>query len=278
MFQSLKKSVASLAAWVIACLFVLGCVCFDRGSSGKPLPAEYIGFWKGSDGSTFEIAGNGSVNFKQGNVEYKGASLEVDESGKVLRMKLLGFEVRSFTINQPPRGGRMVLDNITYTRRNVTEKDQTEEGYRSRNFPRSANDGDYLSEKRAGEDPGISESEMIYLLTETILDFNKAIQAEDFSDFLQFRCSRPFRQQYTSDELISSFYQFVQQKEAVGMVLEQVAEVSPSFSHKFVKSGGNDVLKIKGSFNTTPNKTYFDNEYLLEDGEWKLIKIEIQLK
>jgi hypothetical protein len=278
MFQNLKKSVASSAAWAITCLFVLGCVCFDRGS-GKPLPAEYIGFWKGSDSSTLEVAGNGSVNFKQGNVEYKGASLEVDEGGKVLRMKFLGFEVRSFTINQPPGGGRMVLDNITYIRRGVSEKDKTEEDYQGRSFPSNANDdGDYLGEKRTNRNLGMSESEMVYLLTETILDFDKAIQAEDFSDFPRFRCSRTFRQQYTSDDLISIFSQFIQQKEAIGMVLEQVAEVPPSFSHEFVKSGGNDVLKIKGSFNTTPNKTYFDNEYLLEDGEWKLIKIKIQIR
>ncbi len=263
MFQDLKKAGASLAAWIVIFLFGFGCVCFDSGSD-KPVPAEYIGAWKGSDGSTLEIAGNGKANFKQIGAEYTGASLDIDEAEKVIRMKFLGFEVKRLTINTPPKGNRMVLDNVTYIKQDFsTQQDKSEEDYSGKNFNERAE---------------ISESEIISLLRGTILDFNEAIQKEDFSEFLESRASKPFRQQFTPDQMASIFSTFIKRKEQISPILVQVSRTSPSYSHKLSEVNGYVVLEIGGSFNTVPSKTYFNNQYLLEEGKWKVLKIEIRVR
>jgi hypothetical protein len=263
MFQDLKQMGASLAAWIVIFLFSFGCVCFDSGS-GKPVPAAYIGAWKGSDGSTLEIGGNGKVNFKQIGTEFQGASLEINEGEKVMRIKFFGFEVKKFNINTPPKGNRMVLDNVTYIKQgSSTQQDKSEEDYSSKNF---------------SEGSEISESQIISLLRETILDFNEAIQREDFSEFIESRASTPFRQQFTPDQMASSFSTFIERKKQISPILAQVSKISPSYSHKLSEVNGDDVLEIEGTFNTTPSKTYFNNMYLLEDGKWKILKIEIRVR
>ncbi|MFN3329829.1 MAG: hypothetical protein ACK419_02770 [Pyrinomonadaceae bacterium] len=277
MSQNFKKISASLAAWMITFLFILGCVCPRGGDSGKPLPTEYFGVWAGSDGSVLEIASGGVANYKKGGEEYKGVSVEIDESGKVLRMKLLGFEIKKFNITQPPSGDRMALDNVTYRRRDsFSQDDYSLVG----EDPKSGSTDDYSGGSKKPLDKGAqtSDAEMVSLVRETLLDFNEAIQKEDFSEFLRLRTSKVFRQQYTPEQMASSFSSFIAQKDSVGLTLDQVVTATPSYSHRFRKIQNNDVLEIKGNFNTTPNKTYFDNQYLLEDGEWKLVKIQVEIR
>jgi hypothetical protein len=136
------------------------------------------------------------------------------------------------------------------------------------------------SDKRSDryKDEDYDSKQTINLVRETILDFNEAVQQEDFSDFLRERCSKPFRQQYTPRDVKVAFAEFINKKEALGIILLQVANTVPEYSERTFKTSGMNVLEVKGNFDTKPLKTYFNNQYAMENGEWKILKIAIEVK
>jgi hypothetical protein len=136
------------------------------------------------------------------------------------------------------------------------------------------------SDKRSDrdKDKDYDSKQTINLLRETILDFNEAVQQEDFSDFISERCSKSFRQRYTPRDLEVAFAEFINQKEYVGLILSQVANTVPEYSERTFKNFGMDVWEVQGSFDTKPHKTYFNNQYVMENGEWKILLIGIVFK
>jgi len=75
------KTSAYLVVGILA--FVgLGCFASGRSKSSAPFPPAYVGDWKGQDGSTLWIRGDGKGNYKAENTSVDGGMVEVDETKK----------------------------------------------------------------------------------------------------------------------------------------------------------------------------------------------------
>lgn len=88
----------------------------------EPLPAaqrQYVGVWKGSNGSRLTIRNNATADCETRKVGIQGGHIDIDVARRTLRVKLLRFEER-WRIDKVPqtRGGVtvMVLDGERFRR------------------------------------------------------------------------------------------------------------------------------------------------------------------
>lgn len=265
----------------ILALFVLGCVC-GRGSNTQP-PKDYIGAWKGRDGSSLVVRPDGSADFKQGGTSFTNASVTI--SNNSLQLSFFGFTVKELRIDQPPMGGRMTLDGILYIKSDFGS-DDFERDSEGSSFNLNRNSEESLNPTRPKADKyesnwdqtNLSTSQYDFLIRQTLLDFNESVQAEDFSEF-HSNCSTPFRQQFTRNDLNSRFRDFIVSKEQVDQIMQQVSfsPISYTQTPRIRKEQGYDILSASGSFNTQPSKVFFDLEFIRED-DWRILKIAVQLR
>ncbi|MCS6874081.1 MAG: hypothetical protein NZM17_05315 [Pyrinomonadaceae bacterium] len=272
--QRSKFNYSSIMAIFVSALFVLGCICGKSGSN--PPPQNYVGLWKGRDGSTLNIRPDGTSDFKQGGTEITNASVSV--SGNSLQLSFFGFAIKEFRIDQPPSGNRMILDGIVYSKSDFGDDSFDQEDVSSKTQKKPNTTSDFGENSLDDETESTASSDYDSLVRKTLLDFNDAIQTEDFSDFLD-KSSYPFRQQFTDNDLKKSFSSFIAAKEQVNQVMSQIKRLPVSYtqSPRIRKEKGYDLLSTKGSFDTIPNVTYFDLEFVKED-KWRLIKIDVQIR
>lgn len=124
-----------------------------------------------------------------------------------------------------------------------------------------------------GEVP--TERQAQELARTTLMDFNDAIQKGDFEDFHR-TISKPFQKQASPERLRDVFTVFVDANADFSSARHMTAEFSPSPSVE--KKSGINHLHLKGRYPTSPRKTNFDFKYIPEDGEWKLVAIEVNTK
>jgi hypothetical protein len=143
--------------------------------------------------------------------------------------------------------------------------------------PATGNTGDSgsstTSDASRGDVP--SDAELQTLVRSTVLDFNEAIQSDDFGDFHE-NLAKPFKKQVSAEKLAGVFHEFVENKLDFSDVKDLKATFNPAPAIE--KDAGFTVLHTKGIYPTTPRKTNFDLKYIKEDGEWKLSSIEINTK
>jgi len=256
-----KDAKISMVLALAALAFVvLGCGGGGKTTS-KPLPATYFGSWSASDGSTLTLTSNGTGSYKSGGTTIDGAAAELDETGKTLKLSFLGVAVKEFKIDKEPSGGSMKLDGIVY---------QTAGGDKGTPSP---NDSPVAS-----DDPDMpSSTELNDMVKTTILDFNSAIQQEDFTDFRN-NVSKDFKNQFTADKMKQAFDQFVKNKDEAGPIFSSVSTKTPNYSPapNITKEKGHKLLNLKGTYDTS-DTTKFDLQYVLEDGDWKLLKIRVEV-
>ena len=120
-----------------------------------------------------------------------------------------------------------------------------------------------------------SDPEMQTLVRTTILDFNDAIQSDDFSHF-HGTTAKAFQKEASPERMRDAFRDFV----SAGVDFKEVALLDADFipEPSVQSSTGGKVLSAIGSYPTTPRRTKFDLKYIQENGEWKLIAIEINTK
>ncbi len=119
-----------------------------------------------------------------------------------------------------------------------------------------------------GEMP--SDEELQEMAKATLLDFNAAVQKDDFTEFYETICE-PWKKQVTAETLRKSFGEFVQKGIDISPISSLDAEFSPA--PEIGREVGFKTLKLKGSYSTNPNKTKFELNYIPEGKEWKLSKI-----
>ena len=137
----------------------------------------------------------------------------------------------------------------------------------------NSNDKSSTSDTARGDVP--ADSELQRLAKKTLMDFNDAIQNDDFSDFRD-TFSKPFKDQVSAEKLGGVFHEFVEAKLDFSSAKDLTATFSPAPSVE--KSGGYKVLELKGAYPTKPRKTNFEFNYIDEDGQWKLSKIDVNTK
>jgi hypothetical protein len=120
-----------------------------------------------------------------------------------------------------------------------------------------------------------TDDQLQELARTTILDFNTALQSEDFTDFHR-TISKPFQKEASPAKFKEVFQAFID----AGIDFKEIRSLTANFTSpaSIDKSLGPKTLKLKGNYATTPRRTNFDLKYVPEGDDWKLIYIEINTK
>jgi len=118
--------------------------------------------------------------------------------------------------------------------------------------------------------PGAELQEV--LIKTSLLSFNDANVTGNYA-VLHAKVSKPFRDQFPPEKLAEIFKEFRDKH----IDFDIIAAKKPINAEE-PKVSDNGVLSIKGYFDTTPSRVNYDLAFVLSDGEWKLIKIDVNLK
>lgn len=241
---------------VILILLVAGLGCSDSTPSEeiekKNVPSQYVGTWTAADGSTVTFRNDWSGDYKSSGKTVNGGSFEIDEAAKEIRFTFMSFDAGKYKIDQPPKGNKMKLDGMEYRRTG---------GF-------AVNDAENKSiDSKTVEAP--FEAEMRPIVSETMRNFDRAIQSENFED-LYSTVSEMWQNQITADELKKTFTKTIAQKNDYKLKDEPTISSEPA-----LKDEGN-TLEIGGGYQTTKDKKVpFRLKYVKENDEWKLLGINL---
>ena len=118
--------------------------------------------------------------------------------------------------------------------------------------------------------PGAELQEV--LIKASLLSFNDANVTGNYTVF-HAKLSKPFRDQFTPEKLAQVFKEFRDKR----IDFDIIAAKRP-VSIEEPKISDNGVLSIKGFFETTPSRVNYDLAFVMSDGEWKLIKVDVDVK
>lgn len=110
------------------------------------------------------------------------------------------------------------------------------------------------------------------LVKSTLLTFNDANVTGNYT-VLHAKLSKPFRDKFPPERLKEVFKVFHDKR----IDFDLIAAKQPIAS-KPAQVSDNGVLMLRGHFDTKPNGVYYELDYILSDGEWKPIRINVQLK
>lgn len=116
------------------------------------------------------------------------------------------------------------------------------------------------------------EAEMQDIVKKTMLDFNDALQQEDFTDF-HGSVAKLWQKQTTPDKMKTNFQNFIDGDADFGNIRSMKAEFTKSGD--ITRALGVKTLEVEGSYPTSPNATEFKLKYIAEKKEWKLVGIEV---
>ena len=110
------------------------------------------------------------------------------------------------------------------------------------------------------------------LIKSTLLTFNDANITGNY-DVLHAKLSKPFRDQFSPERLKEAFKAFADNNVDFKIVAAKapIAKQEPSVNDK-------GVLSLSGHFDTTPSHVYYELEFIMSDGEWKPIKINVNIR
>ena len=110
------------------------------------------------------------------------------------------------------------------------------------------------------------------LIKSTLMTFNDANITGNY-DVLHAKLSKPFRDQFSPERLKEAFKVFADNNVDFKIVAAKtpIAKQEPSVNDK-------GVLSLYGYFDTTPSHVYYELEFIMSDGEWKPIKINVNVR
>lgn len=254
-----KKTLVSgaIAAFVIA-LFVLGC---NLAGGSTPAPAEYVGTWLGSDGSLINIRADGSGDLKSGGTDVTNGAVEIKD-GK-LSVKFVGIG-KTMTIDEPPKNGKMTLDGIVFSQSGSSDDSDKKDSDKSKSSTKAD-----ASQKEVPSDAEAQE-----MARATLLEFNKAIKNEDFSDFYD-TISKTWQKEITPEKFKEAFSAFIEK----GVDISDISSEDATFTSPLAvnKEQGFDMLTLEGEYDIKPSKMKFELKYIPEGEDWKLSRIRVVL-
>ncbi len=269
------KNAKVSAIFAIGIFLLVGLGCFGGKSSGsKPIPAEYVGAWTGTDGSTITIRGDGKGDYKSGGTSVDGGTVEIDDAKKELSITFFNIGPTK-KIDSPPSGDQMTLDGIVYKRNGgSTTSIQTEKT--TTGTPESKKSLTTDGAISTGDAP--SDSEVETLVKATLADFTEGVENEDFIT-LYTNSSKDFQASYTAPQIKNSFTTFIAQKDKVIPILNSADDTSAKFTEppRVRMEKGYKILVAEGEFPTRPNTIKFKTEYEFEKGKWKLLTFNVRL-
>ncbi len=129
-----------------------------------------------------------------------------------------------------------------------------------------------------GDDSIPSNSVVEGLVKDTTADFAEAVDTKDFNA-LYDKASTDFQNTYTVSEMETAFKSYTDKKKLVVPILDKVAGMDAEFDSPpgIRTEKGLKILMAKGKFKTKPYNVRFDYEYIMRGGEWKLLKLVINI-
>lgn len=114
-------------------------------------------------------------------------------------------------------------------------------------------------------------AELKTLARDSLLQFNDAIQAKDFTGFHK-KISALWQSQITPEQLLEVFHSFIDQHVNIAAIatVEPVFEPAP-------KIDGDGVLVVEGRYETPPKNVDFRLKYVQEKDAWKLIGVRLNV-
>ncbi len=271
------KDTKLTALFAVGVLIFVGLGCFGSGRSGSsaPIPATYFGTWTGSDGSTLAIRGDGKGDYKSGGTTVDGGTVEIDDAKKELSIAFFGIGP-TLKIDSPPSGDQMTLGGIIYkknggsTTATDTKKTVADKPTKDAPSPKSENKSYEKADASRGEIP--EGDELQEITQKTLVEFNDAVQADDFTDFFQ-TVSKLWQRQSSPAKLKSTFQPFIDKKVDIGEVRTMGAEFTSR--PRVDDSKGFKELILEGQYETLPTPTKFELKYTPEGKNWKLTGIMV---
>lgn len=116
------------------------------------------------------------------------------------------------------------------------------------------------------------------LVKETLDKFGDAVETGDFTELRDY-ASANFQRTYTAEQVANGFASFTKNKKRVLPILKEAAAKDAEFDRPPAvrRQLGNDVLAAAGKFPTKKHVVGFDFEYVMLGGEWKLLKLVINI-
>ncbi len=110
------------------------------------------------------------------------------------------------------------------------------------------------------------------LVKAALLSFNDANVTGNYAVF-HAKLSKPFRDQFPPEKLAATFKEFRDKR----IDFDIIAAKRP-ISTDEPRISDNGTLALKGYFDTTPSRVNYDLAFIMSDGEWKLIKVDVDVK
>lgn len=124
-----------------------------------------------------------------------------------------------------------------------------------------------------GADALPSKAELKKLTDQSLLEFNRAVQKADFTDFYK-STAKLWQEQTTPDKLKEIFQTFIDRKFDVEAVIKKQA---PTFDPA-PAINGDGFLEVHGAYDVEGDSLTFILKYNNEAGAWKLVGIDVHLK
>ncbi|MGB7203638.1 MAG: hypothetical protein WBD16_15435 [Pyrinomonadaceae bacterium] len=147
------------------------------------------------------------------------------------------------------------------------------------NLAKNANTGGFSNSSDDTSDGSVPSNIVVEgLVKDTMREFADAVDTGDFNTIYN-NASSDFQGTYTVDEMKTAFKSYTDKKKIVVPILNKVEGLDAEFdSPPSIRSEKSlNILVAKGKFNTKPYKTRFDYEYVMRGGEWKLLKLVINI-
>jgi hypothetical protein len=109
------------------------------------------------------------------------------------------------------------------------------------------------------------------LIRTTLLTFNDANVTANYT-VLHAKLSKPFRDQFSPDKLKAAFKDFSEKH----IDIAYVAAMTP-VPDKPVSINDDGVLTLEGHFETTPKKLKYNLGFIMSDGQWKPIRLKVNI-
>lgn len=120
-----------------------------------------------------------------------------------------------------------------------------------------------------------SDDELQDMVKKTLLDFNQALQDEDFTDFHK-TIAKKWQDQISAAKFKESFQGFIDKDVDIGNIKNETASFDKD---AFIdRSRGMKELTAEGKYNTSPLPCKFKLKYIPEGKEWKLYGIEVDTR
>jgi len=123
-----------------------------------------------------------------------------------------------------------------------------------------------------------ADSRLQSMVKETTADFAQAIDTNDFSEIYE-KSSTDFKNTYTQDQMKNVFKTFVDKKRLILPSLNKAGDTTAEFSPppRIRQEQNLDILVLNGKFPTKPLNVKFEYEYVKRAGEWKLLKLIVNM-